>query len=66
MPAAKIVGEFIGCAFDHPGFNLPVIPFDNGGKVHQLTATNGIVKQMASWTEPIGSDRAKYSAEAAP
>src|SRR5262245_35029522 len=58
MPVAKIVGEFVGCAFDPPGFDLPVIPFDNARKVHQLTATNGIVKQMAPWTEPIGSVRA--------
>jgi hypothetical protein len=58
MPAAKIVGEFGGRAIDPPGFDLPIIPFDNGRKVHQLTATNGIVKQTAPWTEPIGSDYA--------
>src|SRR5262245_8808625 len=58
MPAAKIVGDLVGCAFDPPGFDLPVIPFDNARKVHQLAATNGIVKQTPLWTEPIGSDRA--------
>src|SRR5215831_7983217 len=58
MPAAKIVSEFLGCAFDTPGFDLPVIPFDNARKVHYLTATNGIVKQTTLWTEPIHSDRA--------
>src|SRR4051812_15546836 len=57
MPAEEIVCEFVGCAFDRPRFNLPVIPFYNAHKVHQLAATDRIVKHMAAWTEPIGPDR---------
>src|SRR3954462_9432316 len=57
MPAAEIVREFVGCAFDGPRFDLPVIPFNDTHEIHQRAATNRIVKQMAAWAEPIDPDR---------
>src|SRR5262245_65593290 len=56
MPAVKVIGQLAGCAFDCPGFNLPIVAFDETDEVHELAATNWIMQHMATRPEPVGPD----------
>src|SRR5262245_16120440 len=56
MPAVKVIGQLAGCAFDRPGFNLPIVAFDETDEVHELAATNWIMQHMATRPEPVGPD----------
>src|ERR1700730_9127986 len=58
MPTAEIVRQLFGRAFDRPGFNSPIVPFDRAHEIHELAATHRIVQHITFWPEPGGSDEA--------
>src|SRR5215470_8754150 len=58
MPTREIVRQFFGRTLDRPGFCLPIVPFDGGHEVHQLTAAHRIVQYVTFWPEPISSKQA--------
>src|SRR5262245_10283841 len=53
MPAAEVVGQLACRAFDRPGLDLPVVALDVADEVHQLTAPNWIMQDVAARPEPI-------------
>lgn len=57
VPAAKIAGEFVLAAFDDPGFDLPIVAFDNADEIHQFAATHRIMQHVAVRAEPVRGEK---------